>query len=322
VARNDSTAGGGEGAGGAGGGSARGDSPAVEVADLVKNYTDFWGSPKVRAVDGLSFEIERGEVFGLLGPNGSGKTTTIKILLGLLWPTSGEIRILGRPPRDVAVKARIGFLPEESYLYRFLTGEETLDFFGRLFGLPRKLRRKRTDELLEKVGLTAARRRAAGEYSKGMGRRLGLATALINDPELVILDEPTSGLDPIGTREVKDLTLRLREEGKTVLLSSHLLADVEDVCDRVLIIDRGARVLDGRVDRVLERRGEIQFTAAGLDSPATRDVEEAIRKRGRLVETSHPREKLESLFLRVVGAERKPDEGKKEKKKKKEQQEA
>ena len=160
------------------------------------------------------------------------------------------------------------------------------------------------------MGLAAAGRRAVGAYSKGMARRLGIATALINDPDLVFLDEPTSGLDPVGTREVKDLITGLRDEGKTVLLSSHLLGDVEDVCDRILIIDRGRRVLDGRVDRVLERRGEIQFTAAGLDSPSIRDVEEAISKRGRLVSTSHPREKRESLFLRVVGGEGKKQEKK------------
>ena len=207
----------------------------VSVRGLTKVFKDFWGRPKARAVDNVDFEIRRGEVFGLLGPNGSGKSTTVKMLLGLLYPTKGHIEVFGRSPRHVGTKSRIGYLPEESYLYRFLDSHETLGFFGSLFDLPQDQRKKRTEELLDMVGLGYVRTRVVGEFSKGMQRRIGLAQALINDPDLVILDEPTAGLDPIGCREVKDLILTLKKRGKTVLLSSHLLSDVEDVCDRVVI---------------------------------------------------------------------------------------
>ena len=207
----------------------------VSVRGLTKVFKDFWGRPKARAVDNVDFEVRRGEVFGLLGPNGSGKSTTVKLMLGLLYPTKGHIEVFGHSPRHVATKSRIGYLPEESYLYRYLDSHETLEFFGNLFRLPRKDRQDRAEQLLEMVGLSQTRMRAVGEFSKGMQRRIGLAQALINDPDLVILDEPTSGLDPIGCREVKDLIVALARRGKTVILSSHLLADVEDVCDRVVI---------------------------------------------------------------------------------------
>src|SRR5437773_605398 len=200
-----------------------------------------WGSRP----GGLRGRLARGEfcgeTFGLLGRNGSGKSTTVKMLLGLLYPTRGHIEVFGHSPRHVATKSRIGYLPEESYLYRYLDSNETLDFFGSLFDLPNHERRRRAGQLLEMVGLNQVRRRMVGEFSKGMQRRFGLAQALINDPDLVILDEPTSGLDPIGCREVKDLILALARRGKTVILSSHLLADVEDVCDRV-VIDYGGKV--------------------------------------------------------------------------------
>ena len=181
----------------------------IEIRNLSKVYRDFWGRKKVQAVKSLSLDVKPGEVFGLLGPNGSGKTTTIKMLLGLLFPTSGSISILGKKASDVSKNERIGYLPEESYLYRFLNADETLDFYGRLFDIPAKERIERADRLIKMVGLENARRRQLKEYSKGMTRRIGLAQALINDPELVLLDEPTSGLDPIGTREMKDLILKL-----------------------------------------------------------------------------------------------------------------
>ena len=211
----------------------------VEAEGLVKTFSDFWWRAKARAVDGITFEIRPHGIFGLLGPNGSGKSTTIKMILGLLRKPKGRLSVFGRDASDVSVKARIGYLPEETYMYRFLNPKETLDYFGKLFGLPRATRRRRTDELLEMVGLEGAAYRVVGEFSKGMARRLGIAQALINDPELLILDEPTSGLDPIGTRQVKDLLVDLRRRGKTVLLSSHLLADVEDVCDRMVILYGG-----------------------------------------------------------------------------------
>jgi len=201
----------------------------IETRSLSKTYRDFWGRQKVRALKALDLEIRRGEIFGLLGPNGSGKTTTIKLILGLLFPTNGRAMVFGKDASEVAKNERIGYLPEESYLYKFLNAEETLDFYGRLFDMPAAARKRRIEELIERVGLKWARRRQLKEYSKGMTRRIGLAQALINDPELIVLDEPTTGLDPIGTREMKDMIIDLRAQGKTVLMCSHLLADVQDV---------------------------------------------------------------------------------------------
>src|SRR5437764_5175398 len=188
----------------------------VVVRGLTKVFKDFWGRPKAKAVDNVDFEVRPGEVFGLLGPNGSGKSTTVKMLLGLLYPTKGHIEVFGHSPRHVATKSRIGYLPEESYLYRYLSSHETLDFFGKLFTLSDEQRQQRSEQLLEMVGLTQTRTRAVGEFSKGMQRRIGLAQALINDPDLIILDEPTAGLDPIGCREVKDLIIALARRGKAV----------------------------------------------------------------------------------------------------------
>src|SRR5207253_395136 len=208
----------------------------VATRNLTKVYRDFWGRRKKTALRSLNLEIQRGEIFGLLGPNGSGKTTTIKLLLGLLFPTEGQAVVFDLPATDVSKNERIGYLPEESYLYRFLNAEETLDFYGRLFKLDPEVRKKRAQILIEKVGLNADKKRILKEYSKGMRQRIGLAQALINDPELVSLDEPTSGLDPLGTRWMKDLILDLRGKGKTVLMCSHRLDDVQDVCDRIAIL--------------------------------------------------------------------------------------
>ena len=198
----------------------------IACAGLTKTFRDFWLRPRVRAVENVDLEVRRGQVYGLLGPNGSGKSTTIKMLLGLLQPTGGRIAVLGKRPKDVSVKQNIGYLPEESYLYRFLSGRETLEYYGRLFRLDRQARRERIDMLLEMVGLDAVQDRPVGEYSKGMQRRIGLAQSLINDPQLLILDEPTSGLDPVGAKQIKDLIATLASRGKTVLLCSHLLDHV------------------------------------------------------------------------------------------------
>jgi len=277
----------------------------VLTQGLTKVYKDFWGRQKVHALLGLDLALEKGEIFGLLGPNGSGKSTTIKLLLGLIFPTAGRARVLGMPPGTRAVNQRIGYLPEESYLHRFLTGEETIDFYGRLFGLSPRQRRARTDELLDMVGLDRrARARTLREYSKGMSRRIGLAQALVNDPELLLLDEPTTGLDPIGTREMKDLILRLKGEGKTILLSSHLLADVRDVCDRIGILARGELRELGRVRDLLTVRDVFQVQARGASEEACEAMVSAGRQAGaEILAAEHPTTTLEDLFLRVVGAE-------------------
>ncbi|MBN2560592.1 MAG: ATP-binding cassette domain-containing protein [Phycisphaerae bacterium] len=276
--------------------------PVVECISLTKIFQDFWGRDKVLAVDELDLEIRPGEVFGLLGPNGSGKSTTIKMLLGLLYPTSGAARVFGRPPTDTAVKARIGFMPEESYLYQYLNAHETLDYYGRLFKLDRHERRRRTGQLIDMVGLKRAARRPVGTYSKGMARRIGLAQALINDPDLLILDEPTTGLDPVGTRQIKDVIGTLGRRGKTVLLCSHLLADVEDVCDRVAIMYGGRRQALGSVVELLERQDITQITTEQLDEDTVRRIREIVAKAGRKVmAVDHPTDRLEEMFLRVVG---------------------
>jgi ABC-2 type transport system ATP-binding protein len=274
----------------------------IAVRGLTKVFKDFWGRPKARAVDHVDFEVQKGEVFGLLGPNGSGKSTTVKMLLGLLYPTKGHIEVFGKSPRHVATKARIGYLPEESYLYRYLNSRETLDFFGNLFHLPADERRQRTEQLLEMVGLTQTRTRAVGEFSKGMQRRIGLAQALINDPDLVILDEPTAGLDPIGCREVKDLILALARRGKTVILSSHLLSDVEDVCDRVVIYYGGRIQAVGALNELLANREAIRITTPPLPRETMRRVLELIRTdvAEDKIRIDNPTQNLESYFLEVV----------------------
>jgi len=273
----------------------------VRTRNLTKIYLDFWGRQKVRAVKALDLEVKRGEVFGLLGPNGSGKTTTIKLLLGLLFPSSGQALVFDREATDVTKNERIGYLPEESYLYRFLNAEQTLDFYGRLFNIPRAQRRQRAFDLIEQVGLNWARRRQLKEYSKGMVRRIGLAQALINDPELVLLDEPTTGLDPIGTREMKDMILELKQRGKTVVMCSHLLADVQDVCDRIAILHQGELKELGRVDTLLKVRDLTEIRASGLDEAARQEVRQLIESRGgTVVSMGNPTSTLEELFLKII----------------------
>jgi len=274
----------------------------VSVRGLTKVFKDFWNRPKARAVDNVDFDVRRGEVFGLLGPNGSGKSTTVKLLLGLLYPTKGHIEVFGHSPRHVQTKSRIGYLPEESYLYRYLNSRETLDFFGNLFQLGKGERDSRAEQLLEMVGLSQTRMRAVGEFSKGMQRRIGLAQALINDPDLIILDEPTSGLDPIGCREVKDLILALARRGKTVILSSHLLSDVEDVCDRVVIYYGGKIQAMGTLRELLATPDAIRITTPALPRETLERVLEIIRKdvAGDKVRIDTPTQNLESYFLEVV----------------------
>ncbi|HOX40411.1 MAG TPA: ABC transporter ATP-binding protein [Candidatus Brocadiia bacterium] len=275
---------------------------AVEVVELTKVFKDFWGRPRVRAVDGLSFDIRAGEVFGLLGPNGSGKTTTIRMLLGLLFPTKGVVRILGAPPRSVSAKKRIGYMPEESHFYPYLNAEEILDFYCRLFHLSKSERQHRISHLLGMVGLSGARHRPIREYSKGMARRIGIAQALVNDPDMILLDEPTTGLDPIGTREVKDLIRQLKNRGKTVLLCSHLLADVEDVCDRIAILYGGKLRAQGAVSVLLAQKEQTQIVTDKLPKPVIEKVLELIRNESghQRIEVGEPTQRLEAFFLDVV----------------------
>jgi len=273
----------------------------IETRNLTKVYRDFWGRQKVRALKALDLEIRRGEIFGLLGPNGSGKTTTTNLLLGLLFPTSGEALVFGKEATDVTKNERIGYLPEETYLYRFLNAEETLDFYGRLFDMPAAVRRQRAAHLIEMVGLGSAKRRQLREYSKGMARRIGLAQALINDPELIILDEPTSGLDPIGTRAIKDLILDLKKQGKTVVMCSHLLADVQDVCDRIGILYQGELKELGRVDSLLTVRDVTEVRATGLSEAAQEEIREVIKRHNGDVQfLGNPTTTLEDLFLNII----------------------
>ncbi len=275
--------------------------PVIEASDLVKVFRDFWRRPIVRAVDGISFDVRPGEVFGLLGPHGSGKSTTIKMILGLLHPSAGRLSILGKAPSDVRTKERIGYLPEESYLYPYLTAEETLRFYSNLFRMDSPVRSRRIQELLEMVGLQHARRRTVGQFSKGMGRRVGLAQALVNDPDLVILDEPTSGLDPIGCRQVKDIILALAARGKSVLLCSHLLADVEDVCDRIAILYNGRVQAAGPIRELLEQKNRSRFTVSDLPPDKLQSVLATLREIcGSEPDLDHPRRDLEQFFLEVV----------------------
>ncbi len=308
------------------------DGAMIEILRLVKVYrTGFWRR-EVRALDGLTLSVQRGEIFGFLGPNGAGKTTTIKILLGFVRPTAGSIRVLGEAPANASVRHRIGFLPEQAYFYDYLTGLELLDYAGRLHGLPSAYRRQRALRLLEEVGIAEAARLPLRKYSKGMLQRVGLAQALINDPELVVLDEPMSGLDPVGRKQVRDLILRLREEGRTVFFSSHILSDVESLSDRVAIVSRGRVVGLGTVEDLLAGREQrVEICAAGLGQQAAsalaqlasshvvrgdqhlftvesreraeRALQALAAGKGRLVSFTPSRGTLEELFMERIGAE-------------------
>lgn len=277
--------------------------PILEVRGLRKTFRDFWGRPRVTAVADLDLTVHSGEIFGLLGPNGSGKSTTIKMLLGLLRPTAGTLRVFSGSPHDVRTRARLGYLPELTSLHPFLTPRETLDYYGALFGLDPRTRAQRTSELLTMVDLEAAADRPIGEFSKGMARRVGLAQALVNRPDLVILDEPTSGLDPIGCHAVKELLLDLARNGTTVLLTSHLLADVEDVCDRVAILHAGRVRAEGGVYDLLRCAAVVRFNVTELDPGQIEPLRQALATQsGRPVAVDHPSLTLETFFLRVVAA--------------------
>lgn len=227
------------------------DETVVELNGVEKTFRDFWLRPLAQAVRGLDLDVRRGDVFGLIGPNGSGKSTTIKMILGLIRPSKGTVRLFGADPRSKAARARIGYLPELSHLHPFLTAEETVMYYAGLSGMKRSVARERMLALLEELKLAGVRRRTVGGFSKGMARRVAIAAALVASPELLILDEPTSGLDPIGTREVKELIARLAGDGMTVLLTSHQLFDVQDVCNRVAVISDGRQVGGGSVAEIV-----------------------------------------------------------------------
>ncbi len=273
----------------------------VKCIGLTKVFKDFWLRNRVKAVNDIELDIRKGEVFGLLGPNGSGKSTTIKLILGLLHPTSGRIAVFGRHPRDVKNKQRIGYLPEETYLYPFLNAYETLEYYARLFHQKRGIRKPRIETLLEMVGLQHVARRPIGEYSKGMQRKIGLAQALINDPDLLILDEPTSGMDPIATADVKRVIVSLAERGKTILLCSHLLSDVEDVTDRVAIMYGGKVRRYGQIDELLEQHDRTLISTPAMDPQTEERIIRALESEG-VYDTAitRPRQKLEALFLNIV----------------------
>lgn len=274
--------------------------PAIAITGLAKEYRSVRRRERVQALQGLDLTVGRGEVVALLGPNGSGKSTTIKLLLGLIRPTAGQAVVLGKPAGHRATLRRVGYLPEETRLFPFLTAEETLRFFGSVAGLSRRERAEAARVLLADLDLAAVARRRTVGFSKGMTRRLGLGAALMGDPDLLILDEPTSGLDPLASAEVKRRIERLKAAGRTVLLSSHLLADVEDLCDRVAILGRGELMHSGPADELLELRDEFEVRFKGGGEDFAKRVRAFVEEGGATdVTVRHPREDLHGLFLRI-----------------------
>ena len=271
---------------------------AIRTEQLTKKYDLGWRKGKLFALDNLNLRVREGEVYGLLGPNGSGKSTTLKLVLDLVVPTEGSAWIFDVPCNKVESRLHVGFLPENPYFYRYLTGTETLGFYGRLCGIKSAPLKKRIDELLDLVGLSHARDRRMAGYSKGMLQRIGLAQALIHDPKLLLLDEPTAGVDPIGSKDIRDLIVRLRGMGKTVLLSSHLLAQVQDVCDRIGVLNRGQMILEGDVRSLISDQRRLCITVQDLPEAARARVEEAVRSAGAsIISVGHPQTTLEALFL-------------------------
>lgn len=273
---------------------------AVEIEQIHKSFPGHWGRGGVYAVKGVSLQIPQGGVYGLIGPNGSGKSTIMKALVGLLSPDAGHCRVFGQPATAATNRREIGFLPENPYFYKFLTGEETVRFYGKLCGLSGKALRERTAELLELVGLTAAAQRRVGGYSKGMLQRIGLAQALVQQPRLLVLDEPTAGVDPIGSRTIRDIILELKQRGMTVFLCSHLLEQVQEICDRVGILYQGSLIAEGSMDELTRdtRRSEVI-----LRNPSPELLAELQRVAGDAWESCSPaRNSLEKVFLDGIRA--------------------
>ena len=271
---------------------------AIRTEQLTKKYGLGWRKGRLLALDKLNLRVREGEVYGLLGPNGSGKSTTLKCILDLVTPTEGSAHIFDVPCDRVESRLHVGFLPENPYFYKYLTGVETLEFYGRLCGLKGDALRKRIDELLQLVGLEHARDRHLRGYSKGMLQRIGLAQAMIHDPKLLLLDEPTAGVDPIGSRDIRDLILRLKKLGKTILLCSHLLEQVQEVCDRISVLNLGKIILEGDVEQLIRDQQRLSIVVEDLPEAARSRLEEMVRAAGaKVISIEHPRTTLESLFL-------------------------
>jgi len=271
---------------------------AVSITGLTKLYPVPMRRQKVVAVKELNLEVEEGQVYGLLGPNGSGKSTTLKILLGLVTPTRGESKIFGQDSRDYRSHRDVGFLPENPYFYKYLTAEETLRFYGKICGMGGRALDDRIAELLSLVGMEDARHRRVGGYSKGMLQRIGLAQALIQDPRLLVLDEPTAGVDPLGSRQIRDLILELKKRGKTVLLTSHLLEQVQEVCDRVGIMARGVMMREGRLDDLVTIEGQTEYVVENAPADLQEKIEALVKSSGgKFLEARKAQMTLESVFL-------------------------
>lgn len=278
------------------------DVPAIELRGLVKDFSVGLRGVKLRAVDDLSLRVPAGQVFGLLGPNGSGKSTTIKIILGLLEPTAGGCRVFGVPSAQVEARVDVGYLPESPYFYRHLSGRELVRFYARMCGLGGAKLAPRVAEVIDWVGLTEAADRLVGTYSKGMLQRIGLAQALVHDPRLVILDEPTSGVDPVGAAAISELILQLKAQGKTVLITSHLLTQIEDICDRVAILDRGRLILEGAVCDLVGGAERQALIVEKLSPAELQELRGWLGLRGRTLEAvAVPRARLDQIFLERVG---------------------
>jgi ABC-2 type transport system ATP-binding protein len=281
--------------------------PAIAIEHLTKIFPIPFRREKVEAVKDLSLEVEAGQVYGLLGPNGSGKSTTMKIVLGLVRPTSGTTKIFGRSSRVVESREDVGFLPENPYFYKFLTGEETLHFYGKLCGLGGATLKARAKELLATVGLADAAHRRLGGYSKGMLQRIGLAQALVQRPRLLVLDEPTAGVDPAGSREIRDLILQFKKDGITVLLCSHLLSQVQEICDRIGILHQGVLVREGKLEDLISIRAQTELILENASPELlARIAGEVTRSGARIVEQRQPQTTLERFFLEVTGSGKKP----------------
>ena len=279
------------------------DTPAISIENLTKEFTNpsVFNRGKITAVENLTLNVEAGHVYGLLGPNGSGKSTTMKIVLGLVTPTSGRTCIFGRDSRDVESREAVGFLPENPYFYKFLTGTETLDFYGKLCGLGGKMLRDRSRELLALVGLEAAANRRIGGYSKGMLQRIGLAQALVQEPRLLVLDEPTAGVDPAGSHEIRDLILRLKQRGITVMLCSHLLSQVQEICDRIGIMNHGRLVREGALDDLISIENQTEFVLENATPELLAELRQRAESAGAKVLCEHrPQQNLERYFLGVT----------------------